>query len=498
VPHPRCPALVEAPGRLSRRVPFARARRPKPTARRRRLPRRCPATVGTRVPRPAPRPPRRQGPKPPRQARRLPDERPQGRRPLRRQGQHACPTASAATSSPPPTSAPKSNSSTSSTTSRSSTCEGEWEALLTENRLIKDISAPLQRPPRRRQILPLPRRHPARRLPRVFVTRNPRGSMRGRIDGDEGRKSLRPLHQRRRPPRSSPGPPARLQVPHLPLDIAENDPKNRHFRPCLLYAIGQCTAPCAEKIAQTHYRDDVDHFVRFLGSKRSAMLRDMPRRCARPPKPSASNVPPLRDQIRAIEKLDERSDRKPGWQPETEVGYIDPAKASQPPAHPRPRPAHPLHRGHRHRPPPRRRNRRQQRSASSTAALQKRIPPLPHPHRRRRQRRLRLHPRGRQPPLPRGRRGPRALPRRHPHRRRPRPAPRRPRSLRSSSMHQAPHGHQPRQEGGTHLHPAANRAHPPRPRKPRPPTLPAIRDEAHRFAQHYHHILRRKRTLDED
>ena len=25
----------------------------------------------------------------------------------------------------------------------------------------------------------------------------------------------------------------------------------------------------------------------------------------------------------------------------------------------------------------------------------------------------------------------------------------------------------------------------------------AMRDEAHRFAQHYHHILRRKATLDE-
>jgi len=26
----------------------------------------------------------------------------------------------------------------------------------------------------------------------------------------------------------------------------------------------------------------------------------------------------------------------------------------------------------------------------------------------------------------------------------------------------------------------------------------AIRDEAHRFAQHYHHILRRKRTFGEE
>ncbi len=28
--------------------------------------------------------------------------------------------------------------------------------------------------------------------------------------------------------------------------------------------------------------------------------------------------------------------------------------------------------------------------------------------------------------------------------------------------------------------------------------LQAIRDEAHRFAQHYHHVLRRKRTLEEE
>src|SRR5690606_2190571 len=59
------------------------------------------------------------------------------------------------------------------------------------------------------------------------------------------------------------------------LDITEGDPKNRHFRPCLLHAINQCTAPCAEKISKEAYRADVDRFVRFLGSKRSAMLREM-------------------------------------------------------------------------------------------------------------------------------------------------------------------------------------------------------------------------------
>ena len=35
----------------------------------------------------------------------------------------------------------------------------------------------------------------------------------------------------------------------------------------------------------------------------------------------------LRDQIRALEMLDERSDRSAGWQPEAEIGYINPASA---------------------------------------------------------------------------------------------------------------------------------------------------------------------------
>ncbi|NJN46796.1 MAG: hypothetical protein HC808_10305, partial [Candidatus Competibacteraceae bacterium] len=43
------------------------------------------------------------------------------------------------------------------------------------------------------------------------------------------------------------------------------------FRPCLLYAINQCTAPCADKITKPAYRDDIDRFVRFLGTKRSTV-----------------------------------------------------------------------------------------------------------------------------------------------------------------------------------------------------------------------------------
>jgi excinuclease ABC subunit C len=109
------------------------------------------------------------------------------------------------------------------------------------------------------------------------------------------------------------------------LDIVEGDPKNRRFRPCLLASIGQCTAPCNESISVTAYGRDIDRFTKFLGTKRAAMLREMNQEMA---DASATldfeKAATLRDQIRAIERLDERADAKDGWQPETEIGYLNP------------------------------------------------------------------------------------------------------------------------------------------------------------------------------
>jgi excinuclease ABC subunit C len=112
------------------------------------------------------------------------------------------------------------------------------------------------------------------------------------------------------------------------LDIRDGDPKNRHFRPCILHAIGHCTAPCADRISRDEYRADIDRFLRFVGSRRSAMLRTM-----RAEMHEASGAQDyeraasIRDQIRAIEKLDDRASMRDGWQPETEISYIDPRRA---------------------------------------------------------------------------------------------------------------------------------------------------------------------------
>ena len=208
-------------------------------------------------------------------------------------------------------------------------CEGEWEALLTENRLIKDI-----RPKYNERLIDdktFPYLVVTRNedYPRVFVSRNPAG-LDEKGDKDPALKNARVFG-----PFTNAGA-LREAVQILQrvfkyrtckLDIVAGDARNRFFRPCLLHAIGQCTAPCNESIGVAAYGQDIDRFVRFLGSKRSVMLRDMR---VEMDEASASlefeRAAAIRDQIRAIEKLDERAERGAGWQPETEIGYVNPAK----------------------------------------------------------------------------------------------------------------------------------------------------------------------------
>ncbi len=200
-------------------------------------------------------------------------------------------------------------------------CEGEWEALLAENRLIKDIR------PKFNAMLTDDKTFPYLAItmrddfPRVFVTRQPGAAE------FKGAKIFGPF--------TVAG--ALREATHLlqrvfkfrtcSLEILEGDPKNKVFRPCLLYSIGRCTAPCAAKIGKEPYREDIDRFVRFLESKRSVMLREMKEEMgAAAAEQKFEKAATIRDQIRAIEKLDQRATRRDNWQPEAESFYLDPKK----------------------------------------------------------------------------------------------------------------------------------------------------------------------------
>ncbi len=201
-------------------------------------------------------------------------------------------------------------------------CETEWEALLTENRLIKDIKPRFNIRLVDDKTFPYLAVTTREDFPRVFVTRNPAApDLKGaRIYGpftNAGalREAIQYLQRG-------------FKFRTCRLDIVEGDPKNKFFRPCLLYSINQCTAPCADKIGRDAYRADVDRFCRFLESKRSVMLREMRQEMAdAAAKMEYEKAAALRDQVRAIEKLDERADRGDNWQPETESIILEPEKA---------------------------------------------------------------------------------------------------------------------------------------------------------------------------
>ena len=199
-------------------------------------------------------------------------------------------------------------------------CEGEWEALLMEARLVKDIHPPFNAMLMDDKTFPYLAVTLRDDFPTVVITRRPseerfRGArVFGPFVASGSLHEAMELLQRV------------FKYRTCELKIIDGDPKNRRFRPCLLAAIDQCTAPCAARITKVQYRADIDRFLRFLGSKRSAMLREMREEMA-----SASarmefeNAAVLRDQIKAIEKLDDREKRGDegvfDWQPEA-TGFI--------------------------------------------------------------------------------------------------------------------------------------------------------------------------------
>ena len=106
------------------------------------------------------------------------------------------------------------------------------------------------------------------------------------------------------------------------LDILETDNKRRFFRPCLLYAIKQCTAPCADKISREAYREDIQRLTRFLDGERKNVLRELERDMSEASKSlNFEKAAKIRDEIKALQSLSQRAKKgeQKYWQPEAFV-----------------------------------------------------------------------------------------------------------------------------------------------------------------------------------
>jgi excinuclease ABC subunit C len=91
--------------------------------------------------------------------------------------------------------------------------------------------------------------------------------------------------------------------------MREDDPRRRRFRPCLLHAIRRCTAPCADRIPRDRYLADIDSLRRFLLGKRDEVVEDLRRRMKEASKRlDYERAAELRDQMRALEGLARRAE----------------------------------------------------------------------------------------------------------------------------------------------------------------------------------------------
>lgn len=200
--------------------------------------------------------------------------------------------------------------------------DDHWEALLAENRLIKDIHPKfnaLQKDDKSYPYLAITRRDD---FPRVLITRQPNDPelIGAKIFGP----FVNPAHLRRAAHMLQ----AVFKFRTCSLPILEGDEKNRFFRPCILHSINRCTAPCAARVSKEQYGRDIDNLVRFLESSPREMIKELTQEMEEAARAMEyEQAALLRDQIRALEKLRERAVRRDGWQPNIEVRRDSPQRA---------------------------------------------------------------------------------------------------------------------------------------------------------------------------
>jgi excinuclease ABC subunit C len=193
--------------------------------------------------------------------------------------------------------------------------ESEVDALLVEARLIKDVQ-PKYKELKDDKTFPYLEIYVREDFPRVEFTREP---------SDRGTKLYGPFA-------SAGSLRGAIQVLQkifkfrtCSLDIDDGDEKWRWFRPCLLASIDQCTAPCNLRISKEEYRKDINRLMRFLDGQKVSLLKEMRQEMKQAAdERQFEKAARLRDEIGMLETLDRRGELDTHVQPE--VFYIDPKR----------------------------------------------------------------------------------------------------------------------------------------------------------------------------
>jgi excinuclease ABC subunit C len=195
-------------------------------------------------------------------------------------------------------------------------CESEVDALLVEARLVKDIQPRHNKDLKDDKTFPYLQITTGEDFPRVEITRKPRatgvklygpfpsaGSVRGALQVLQRIFKFRTCE----------------------LDIEAGDQRWRWFRPCLLASIKQCSAPCNMRIAREEYRKDIRRLQMFLEGNKQKLLSKLQEEMTEYSKSlNFEQAARIRDEIQMLESLDRRGELDTHAQPE--VFYVDPRR----------------------------------------------------------------------------------------------------------------------------------------------------------------------------
>lgn len=197
-------------------------------------------------------------------------------------------------------------------------CESEVDALLRESRLIKDIQPRFNERLKDDKSFPYLQITTREDFPRVQITRRPRAGAKlyGPFVRVSELRAALPLLQRV------------FKFRTCDLDLSAADASRRHFRPCLLHHIRQCTAPCADRVDREEYARQIERLQGFLESKGSSFRRAIEEQMhAAAAALEFERAAELRDELRALENLQQRGLVEEHPQPE--VFFIDPTEGLQ-------------------------------------------------------------------------------------------------------------------------------------------------------------------------
>jgi excinuclease ABC subunit C len=195
-------------------------------------------------------------------------------------------------------------------------CDSEVDALLLEARLVKDTQPKFNQELKDDKTFPYLQIRTGEDFPRVEFTRTPL---------EKGAKLYGPVTSAKK----LRGTIAILQkifrFRNCSLEIEDGDERWRWFRPCLLASINQCTAPCNLRISKEEYRKDIKRLRMFLDGNKDKLLKEM-----RAEMQAASvdlkfeKAARIRDEIALLESLNLRGNLEDHAQPE--AFYVDPKK----------------------------------------------------------------------------------------------------------------------------------------------------------------------------